>query len=102
MGITTDRNDPDIKSGKLDETPTEQSKKYLVLSDDELAKGFVCSVRTKYIHKICGIETIIGQKIAETYARDLYFYGFTYCCFCKMHRPVTEFVWSGTNVDVGS
>jgi hypothetical protein len=46
MGLTTDRDDP-----KLHEvTATGQSEKYLVLSDEERAKGFVRPVRRSYVH----------------------------------------------------
>ena len=71
---------------------------YLVLSDEERAKGFVRPVRRSYIHLTCGSVTTMGQAIAETYARDPHFYGATYCVNCKMHRPVGadgEFVWDG-------
>jgi hypothetical protein len=48
-GLTTDPNHPDLGHGG-DDTPVPQNKKYLVLSDDELAKGFVRPVRDTYIH----------------------------------------------------
>lgn len=69
---------------------------YLVLSEDERAKGFVRPVRRSYIHTTCGCETRMGVALAETYARNPRFYGATYCCACQMHRPVGEngeFVW---------
>ena|SRR5688572_25742742 len=50
----------------------------------------------------CGIVTTMGQELAETYARDPKFYGATFCCQCGVHRPVSEFVWEGTNEIVGS
>lgn len=46
MGLTTDRNDPGI--GKI--LPTGQQEVYLVLSEEERAKGFVRPVRTTYQH----------------------------------------------------
>lgn len=104
MGLTTDRNDPDLGHGS-DETPRPQNKKYIVLSDEEIAKGFVRPVRNAYKHLTCGTVTTMGQKIAETYARDPGFYGATYCCGCGMHRPVGEdgeFVWDGTDEKVGT
>lgn len=57
------------------------------------------------IGKGCGIVTTMGQALAETYARDPYFYGSTYCCGCRMHRLVGasgEFVWDGTQQRVGT
>ena len=50
----------------------------------------------------CGTVTTMSLPIAETYARDPKFYGSTYCCACKMHRPVSEFTWDGTEELVGS
>lgn len=97
MPLTTNPDDPELQKYRgtgADESPVEQQSKYLVLSEDERAKGFVEPVRTKYIHKNCKAETICGQAIAETYARDPRFYAGTYCCNCKMHRPLSEFTWS--------
>ena len=127
-----------------------QQKDYIVLSDEERAKGFVRPYRDKYIHvgikprfplreltkeealqysgekyvsfeeypesehpavgrywtakqlKTCGGETVMGQKLSETYARDPKFYGATFCASCGNHFPVAEFVWSKDNEVVGS
>lgn len=49
MSFTTDPNDPDLKRG-IDEQKTSQHKKYLVLSEEERAKGFVRPVRLQYVH----------------------------------------------------
>lgn len=104
MGLTTDKNDPELGHG-ADDKPRPQNAKYLVLSDDEIAKGFVRSVRTAYRHLTCGTITTIDQKIAETYAANPGFYGATYCCGCGKHLPVGadgEFVWDGTDEKVGT
>ena len=150
MGLTTDPHDPDLGQDRGDG----QNKKYLVLSEEERAKGFVRPVRTKYIHlgrkmegtliryekpkvengktyigyfklkglsggplvteeeyqeikkgkrvRGCGSVTVMGQALAETYARDPKFYGSTFCCGCGTHKPVSEFVWDGTDEEVGS
>lgn len=50
----------------------------------------------------CGVQTVMGQAIAETYARNPKFYGSTYCVGCQKHLPVDEFYWDGTNEKVGS
>jgi hypothetical protein len=50
----------------------------------------------------CGTRTTMGRALAETYARDPRFYGATYCCGCQMHLAVSEFVWDGTDEEVGS
>ncbi len=57
------------------------------------------------VGKGCGTVTTMGLELSETYARDPYFYGSTYCVHCHMHRPVGvggEFVWEGTDERVGS
>ena len=134
--------------------PTDQAKKYLVLSEAERAKGFVRPVRKSYVHvgerpayplraltseevtkhagygvayvayeeypesraplsgrfwtqaqldaKGCGGLTTMGDALAETYAANPSFYGSTYCCSCRMHKPVAEFTWDADGTVVGS
>jgi hypothetical protein len=89
---TTDPTDPDLGRGSDDE-PREQNKAYLVLSEEERAKGFVRPVRDTYTHLECGKTTTMGLALAQTYARDPEFYGSTYCCSCRKHRPLDEFEW---------
>lgn len=75
---------------------TGQQKGYVVLSDAERAKGFVRPVRRTYVHTKCGAATTMGDALAETYARDPYFYSGTFCVGCRAHFPVGEdgeFVW---------
>jgi len=99
-GTTSDRNDPRLTKG-VDETPREQADVYLVLSDEERAKGFLRPVRRSYVHLTCGSVTTMGTAIAETYARDNRFYSHTYCCACRKHLAVGEFRWTDGEV-VGS
>lgn len=114
--LTTDRSHPDLN------TPNEgQHKVYLVLSEEERAKGFVRPVRTEYVHLRtkdggdpprvitsmkdmvgCGTLTRMSRDIAETYARDPGFYSHTYCIGCGKHLPVAEFSWDADNLAVGS
>src|SRR4051794_28814803 len=94
-GHTSDRSDPRLGHG-VDDTPVEQHDAYLVLSDDERARGFVRPVRRSYVHLVCGAVTTMSLPIAETYARDPHFYGATFCVSCSKHLPVGpdgEFVW---------
>jgi len=99
-----------------------QQKGYVVLSEEERAKGFVRPVRASYVHvgKLtqlvndagddthqvriggCGTKTTMAMSIAETYARDPKFYSGTFCCGCGKHLPLNEFVWDGTEEEVGS
>jgi hypothetical protein len=84
---------------------TGMQKGYVVLSKEERAKGFVRPVRDKYVHIFCGTETTMGDSLAETYARDPYFYSGTFCAHCRKHFPVGpdgEFFWSGTQEKVGT
>lgn len=82
-----------------------QQKGYVVLSEEERAKGFVRPVRRSYRHLKCGAITTMGRSLAETYAADPYFYSGTFCANCGSHFPVGEdgqFVWDGTDIKVGT
>jgi hypothetical protein len=88
--VTSNPQDPGVN------TPAgegQQNLAYLVLSADELAKGFVRPVRTSYTHDVCGTVTSMAQSIAETYARNPTFYGSTWCMSCCRHVPVRECKW---------
>lgn len=101
MGVTDDRDDPGLKRIG----PDGMQETYLVLSDEELAKGFVRPVRTTYRHLKCGAVTTMGLALAETYARDPHFYGGTFCVACGDHFPVGkdgQFVWDGDETMVGT
>jgi len=94
---TTDTPAPDMET-KADG----QHKDYWVLSDEDRSNGFVRPYRDVYTHKTCGFTTHMGMKLAETFAADNTFYTHTFCCTCGQHLPVNEFVWIGTNEEVGS
>lgn len=81
---------------------TGQHPSYIVLCDEERAKGFVRPYRDRYQHVECGTVTTMGRSLSETYARDPGFYGATFCCGCNRHLPVAEFVWSADGSQVGS
>ena len=98
--LTIDPNDPALGHGG-DTQPGPQNETYLVLSEEERAKGFVRPVRDTYVHDKCGVATTMGRALAETYAREPKFYGATYCVGCSMHLPVAEFKWDDGQV-VGS
>ena len=92
MGVTDDRNYPGLRNVG----PDGMQETYLVLSEEERAKGFVRPVRRAYRHLKCGAVTTMGAALAETYARDPEFYGATYCATCRDHFPVGpdgEFDW---------
>lgn len=98
---TTDPTDPRLGHG-ADDSPVPQQSVYLVLSEEERAKGFVRPVRQSYRHKTCGTVTTMSLPLAETYATSPSFYGATYCVYCQMHRPVAEFTWVDDGTTVGS
>ena len=101
-GVTDDPTDPRLTHG-ADEAPGPQNEVYLVLSEEERAKGFVRPLRRAYVHQDgCGAETRMGLALCETYARDPKFYGATYCVGCRMHRPLAEFRWDADGQVVGS
>jgi hypothetical protein len=83
-----------------------QQKDYVVLSEEERAKGFVRPVRQAYIHAKCHGRTTMGLALAETYARDPSFYSGTFCAVCGSHFPVGangEFTWDdGSGEKVGT
>ena len=62
MSLTTDPNHPDLGHGS-DTKPVPQNKTYLVLSDEERAKGFVRPVRSSYVH--------VGPPASKYPMRDL-------------------------------
>jgi hypothetical protein len=81
MGLTTNPNSQCLHVIKEDG----QQSCYLVLSEEERAKGFVRPVRRTYKHIVCGTTTTMGQTIAETYASNPKFYSGTFCCYCGKH-----------------
>ncbi len=92
--VTPDHRDIDPATG--------MQKGYVVLTQEERDKGYVRPVRRTYTHKKCGCDTTMGWAIAETYARDPKFYSGTFCCACSAHYPLDQFVWQGTEEQVGS
>ena len=67
-----------------------------VLTADERGKGFVRPYRDAYRHLKCGKITTMSRSIAETYARDPFFYSGTFCTTCGFHFPIGEdgeFTW---------
>lgn len=118
-GLTDDPTDLRLKSGKV--TSSGQNEVYLILSEEERAKGFVRPLRRSYVHTYmpdgskvpvvltsniktlgCGALTQMGLELCETYARDPKFYGATYCVGCRTHLPVRQFHWDEDNEIVGT
>lgn len=58
---------------------------------------FVQPVRRAYVHADgCGAQTRMGDKLAESVARDPEYYGATFCASCGDYFPVEEFEWAAT------
>ena len=65
----------------------------------EIKSEFVQPIRHKYIHRNCGVETVMrGMGLAETYASNPGFYTHTFCVGCRDHFPIEEFYWSADHV----
>lgn len=103
MSLTTDPNDPALQ--KIE--PSGMQEKYLVLSEEERAKGFVRPLRRAYRHLKCGAVTTMGLALCETYARDPSFYNGTYCASCGTHFRLIDtegkraFLWDEDGKGVG-
>ena len=94
MSLTTDPATPCLRETR----PDGQQECYLVLSDEEISKGFVRPLCQTYVHMKCGSSTHMGLKLSETYARDPSFYSGTFCVACGAHFPllvdgVRQFRW---------
>lgn len=89
--MTIDRNDPALRKIIEDGPRKSQQSAYLVLSEEERAKGFVMPVYRSYWHMKCGCDTTMSLDICETYARSPRFYGGTFCCFCGAHFDLFEY-----------
>ena len=114
----TTSGDPVAKVRAEQTNETGQYKSYVVLCEEERAKGFVRPYRDRYQHvgrlvdddgagstrRVggCGTVTTMGRSLSETYARDPKFYGATFCCGCDKHLPVGEFTWPADGEEVGS
>lgn len=69
MSLTSDPNDPRLKRG-VDDKPVPMNEAYLVLSEEERAKGFVRPVRCSYVHVgIAGPEHPLRDLTADEVER---------------------------------
>lgn len=103
--ITMTDGSPVTENHRDIDSATGMQKGYVVLSQEERAKGFVRPVRLSYVHEKCGVRTTMGVALAETYARKPDFYSGTFCAGCRAHFPVGpngEFTWDGTSEKVGT
>jgi hypothetical protein len=93
QGLCTTSGKPiDDQTQQIDPA-TGMQRDYIVLCDEERAKGFVRPYRDRYTHTTCGAVTTMGRKLSETYARDPSFYSGTFCATCRTHFPLDQFHW---------
>lgn len=108
---------PHLSMGVLEELSKEDIEKYkseewvalFKYNDTTNGLGKMCTQKEVDLIKAgkrrtggCNMPTRMGISIAETYARQPGFYGFTYCTGCNKHLPVEQFAWQGTDYTVGS
>ena len=97
MSLTTDPSDPRLGHG-VDTAPRPQSDVYLVLSEEERAKGFVRPVRTAYRHAgKAGPKFPLRDLTAEeaTYAGDYV----KFEVYPESMAPRTGRFWSQADLD---
>lgn len=98
MTTTTDRNDPRLTHGS-DDSPVPQAEAYLVLSEEERAKGFVRPYRDSYVHvgqQPQGPTRELTEDEKERYAQ------FGYVLFepyPASRSPVTGRYWTQAQLD---
>jgi hypothetical protein len=73
--------------------PNGLQQDYVVLTPEERAKGYKKPVRRSYLHLLCRTVTTMHSALAETYARDPYFYSGTFCSTCQKHYDLEQFTW---------
>jgi hypothetical protein len=99
MGLTTNPEDPNLGHG-VDTEPMEQHESYLVLSEEERAKGFVRPVRRTYVHTgIRGPRYELRELTPEEHERyDQYGY-VRYEEYPLDEEPATGRFWTQAQLD---
>jgi hypothetical protein len=98
MSLTTDPNDPRLKQ-EIDKTPVPQQEVYLVLSEEERAKGFVRPLRLSYRH--VGIQpTYPLLDLTEEQQKRVGHYGYVkFEAYPEDDSPVTGRYWTQEQLD---
>ncbi|KKK83379.1 hypothetical protein LCGC14_2793970 [marine sediment metagenome] len=97
MGITDKREDVDTTI-----QPNGQQKDYLVLSEAELAKGFVRPVRTRYIHVGIRPKYPLRDLTEEQEAARVEGHGYVkYERYPDSESPVSGRYWTQAQLDSG-
>lgn len=97
MSTTSDRNDPRLTHG-ADTEPTGMAEVYLVLSEEERAKGFVRPVRRSYRHVGIGAARYPLRDLDE---REAELYGGQFTKFEQYPggQPAVGRYWTQAEVD---
>lgn len=70
-----------------------------VLLDEDGKPAYKQPIRNMYAHNRCGSTTFMrGDSLCLTYATNPHFYSHTFCCACREHLPVSEFIWEPDRV----
>ncbi|OJB09150.1 hypothetical protein [Burkholderia ubonensis] len=97
MSLTTDPNDP-----KLSETRADgQHEKYLVLSEEERAKGFMRPVRESYVHMGKRPKYELRDLTPEEQARYAHFRYVKYEAYPDSESPLCGRFWTEADLNSG-
>ncbi|MBS0208719.1 MAG: hypothetical protein JSS27_07175 [Planctomycetes bacterium] len=79
-----------------------QHTDYVSLPHEEQVAGDLSGVPTVYVHRSCGVQTVMPEKIVRSYLANpfLYMSDNTYCCGCQTHVPLGQCNWTETGEDL--
>lgn len=98
-GLTDDKNDPRLTHG-VDSEPVPQADAYLVLSDEERARGFVRPVRRSYVHTgLRGPRYELFELTPEEHERYDQFGYVRYEAYPADDYPTTGRYWTQPQLD---
>ena len=101
MPLTTDPTDPRLTHG-VDDKPVPQAEVYLVLSEEERAKGFVRPLRRSYIHvgpRGPHPDSIMRDLTPEEIEREDGYYPVKFEEYAEHRYPVIGKYWTQEDLD---
>lgn len=99
--LTSNPNDPDLGWG-VDKEPSEQNKAYLVLSEEERAKGFIRPVRRSYRHVGKALPKNLRDLTEEEQERHGGYGYVKYEKYDESQSPILGRFWTQTDLDNAS
>lgn len=99
MAITTDPNDPRLKQGGADVQPVPQQEVYLVLSEEERAKGFVRPLRFTYLYVGKSPKYTLRDLTEEEKERHKHWNYVKFEIYPESESPVTGRFWTQAELD---